>query len=501
MFITRISADGSRFEALTYLGATGEDFCSDVKLDSSGNVYVFGDTDSRFFPVTGGSYQTAAKGVENLVVAKLDHNLTSLMWSTYVGSSGLDFAESLILSPDGGLLLMGTTQSEDFPVTPGTTPPYLQPEPFDDYVYEMVQRPFLAKLDPTGSQLQSAYVLPFEGDWLGNSSQSSIFYGAAWGRIGLASQNATLNAEGLNGLPPLGAIYPYPYLVRFDSATNRPTYLGPLQQINGLNSFPAIGIAADAEGNAVIASSPALATYNLPGVPFTQLSQTGPYDQVSVVFNLDFSGEKRPLVTQVINPASLLAAPTAPGQVMIICGLGFGSLGITQVLIDGAAVSAISSAPDSIQVVAPTSVANEATFTLVVQKDGVSSDARSVPVAAVNPALFTAGNLGSGQALATNEDSTTNSPPQPAQKGHAVRLFATGLGVTDNSGRPVAAVTATVSGIPATIQAIAQATGYPSGYFAIDVIVPPTAPAGDFVPVVITVGGASSPSGVTVALR
>jgi uncharacterized protein (TIGR03437 family) len=45
------------------------------------------------------------------------------------------------------------------------------------------------------------------------------------------------------------------------------------------------------------------------------------------------------------------------------------------------------------------------------------------------------------------------------------------------------------------------ATGYPDGYIAIDISVPLGAPAGDFIPVAITVKGMTSQAGVTVALR
>ena len=56
-YVARISPDGSYFEALTYWGGNTGDFCEAVRLDASGNVYVFGETSSRFFPVTPDAYQ------------------------------------------------------------------------------------------------------------------------------------------------------------------------------------------------------------------------------------------------------------------------------------------------------------------------------------------------------------------------------------------------------------------------------------------------------------
>src|SRR5262249_55415921 len=140
-------------------------------------------------------------------------------------------------------------------------------------------------------------------------------------------------------------------------------------------------------------------------------------------------------------------------------------------------------------------------FSLVVQRDGVSSLRRTVPAAAVNPALFTVANTGSGQALAINENGPRNSPQQPGLKGHQLRLIGTGIGAIDGSGQPLAAVTAAVAKIPASVQAVAQAAGYPGGYSFIDIVVPEGAPAGDFIPIEVTVGGKTSQAGVTAALR
>jgi uncharacterized protein (TIGR03437 family) len=500
-FITRISSDGTSFEALTYLGGTGGDFCAGLQVDPSDeSVYVYGDTNSRFFPVTAGVYQSVSKGYENLFVSKLDRDLTRLIWSTYIGSGGQDYAQSVALAPDGGLLLSGTTLSMDFPVTPGTTPPYLPAGPFDGSLGGLTSRPFLTVLDPSGSALRSSYIFPFEGGWIGTAIQGASYFGVAWSTIWAISQNATLNAEGMDGLVALGEVYPYPFLVRFDVATNVPTYLGPLRNLNGLNSFGPAGIGVGPNGNVVVAGRGFDASaYNIPGVPYRQLGPSD--DQVVAVLNFDFSSEIIPLVTQVVNPASLAASPVSPGQLMQIRGLGFGSSGTTQVLIDGQPVPLISVASDSILVSAPASIAGEPSFQLLVRRDGVSSAERTVPAAAVNPALFTVANTGSGQALASGENQESASPQQPIPKGSRLRLFATGLGAVDPAGLPLATITANVVDLPAVVLATTPAEGYPSGYWAIDIMVPWVAPEGDFVPVGISVNGVASQWGVTVALR
>jgi len=84
-YVARISPNGTVVEAVTYLGGGG-DFCQDLRLDGSANVYAFGTTTSRSFPVTRGVFQTAAATNGSLFVTSLDSTLGALRWSTLSGS-------------------------------------------------------------------------------------------------------------------------------------------------------------------------------------------------------------------------------------------------------------------------------------------------------------------------------------------------------------------------------------------------------------------------------
>ncbi len=60
-------------------------------IDSSGDVYVVGRTDSTDFPGTaGGAQPSYGGGTQDLFVAKLNSTLTSILQSTYLGGSGDD---------------------------------------------------------------------------------------------------------------------------------------------------------------------------------------------------------------------------------------------------------------------------------------------------------------------------------------------------------------------------------------------------------------------------
>ena len=103
--MTKLNATGTALVYSTYLGGSGGtniyggsigDGGSGIAVDSSGNVYVTGSTDSSDFPTTAGAFQATFGGVSNTFsnafVAKLNPNLSgaaSLVYSTYLGGSGI----------------------------------------------------------------------------------------------------------------------------------------------------------------------------------------------------------------------------------------------------------------------------------------------------------------------------------------------------------------------------------------------------------------------------
>ncbi len=73
-----------------------------------------------------------------------------LIWSTHIGGIFADEGEAVAIGPGGGVYISGQTQSPFFPTTPGIATPSHAVESF------------VARLDPTGSQLE--YVTVFIGD-------------------------------------------------------------------------------------------------------------------------------------------------------------------------------------------------------------------------------------------------------------------------------------------------------------------------------------------------
>jgi hypothetical protein len=64
-FVSELNAGGSALLFSTYLGGSGVDGASGIALDSAGNIYVLGGTNSTNFSTTPGAYQTTYSGIYN----------------------------------------------------------------------------------------------------------------------------------------------------------------------------------------------------------------------------------------------------------------------------------------------------------------------------------------------------------------------------------------------------------------------------------------------------
>jgi uncharacterized repeat protein (TIGR01451 family) len=98
----------------TYLGGSGDDFANGVAVDTSGNVYVMGDTTSPNFP-THNAFRSTMPGLDNIFVTKFNASGTALVYSTYLGGSSNDLSGGIALDNSGNVYVTGQTTSPNFP--------------------------------------------------------------------------------------------------------------------------------------------------------------------------------------------------------------------------------------------------------------------------------------------------------------------------------------------------------------------------------------------------
>jgi hypothetical protein len=146
-FIAKFDATLSTLLASTLLGGSDFDCGSEIGLDAAGDVYLAGITLSPDLPVTPGVLQSSFAGGRypgEGFVARFDPTTSTLRYLTYLGGSGTESLPGLHVARDGSVYVTGTTESADFPVTPGA----VQPEGVGGR-----SDAFLAKINAAGSAL------------------------------------------------------------------------------------------------------------------------------------------------------------------------------------------------------------------------------------------------------------------------------------------------------------------------------------------------------------
>jgi hypothetical protein len=141
-FVAKLNPTGSALVYSTYLGGSGNDGAGGIALDSAGNAYISGSTTSTDFP-TKNPFQSANGGGEDAFVAKINASGSALIYSTYLGGGGDDFADGIAIDSAGSAYIAGQTNSTDFPTSNPLQPTYAGGN-FDA---------FIAKLNSSGSAL------------------------------------------------------------------------------------------------------------------------------------------------------------------------------------------------------------------------------------------------------------------------------------------------------------------------------------------------------------
>ncbi|MBT1689015.1 DUF7948 domain-containing protein [Dawidia soli] len=121
LFVAKLSGDGSRLLAGTYVGGSepdgindnilnrnyGDALRGDIIVDANDLVYFASSTYSTDFPAVNSG--TTHGGGQDAVLVKLTSDLSGIVWSRFIGGSGMDVAYSLELDPAGNVFVAGGT--------------------------------------------------------------------------------------------------------------------------------------------------------------------------------------------------------------------------------------------------------------------------------------------------------------------------------------------------------------------------------------------------------
>jgi len=114
-YIVSLDAFGRRRWS-TLLGGGQTDYCSGIHVSDEGVLAASGSTRSIDFPTSDGAFQSTNRGDYDAFAVRLDTSGV-MIWSTYLGGSDWDFGGSVSVDHDGSVVVAGSTQGVDFPIT------------------------------------------------------------------------------------------------------------------------------------------------------------------------------------------------------------------------------------------------------------------------------------------------------------------------------------------------------------------------------------------------
>ncbi|MFN7921344.1 MAG: SBBP repeat-containing protein [Bryobacteraceae bacterium] len=169
VFVTKLTPDGKSLVYSTYIGGGRTDLVAGFAIQPSGNVFIAGSTDSSDFPANGG-FQTALSSLPDAFVAKLSPTGT-LVYGTYLGGSGSDAASALAVDAAGNAYVAGSTDSASFPGSTSAAEP----------------NGFVSKIGPAGNTLEFTVIL--------GGSRSDSANGIAVDTSGIYVTGSTLSSD------------------------------------------------------------------------------------------------------------------------------------------------------------------------------------------------------------------------------------------------------------------------------------------------------------------
>lgn len=541
-FLTKLTPDGEGIAYSTFFGGTSSDAIRALAVDAEGNAYAVGETTSGDLPVTANAIQRERGGNQDGFFIKVNPTGTALLTATYLGGAGLDALEQVRLAPDGSVYVVGRTESPNIatrnPIQPGG--------------YGGARDGYFAQLSPAGTALVQASYLGGSGldefvacpvdststVYLVGSTASTnlpVTAGAAQSTFGGGQFDAAIIA--IADPDAVGPLFISPDRLMFSSGPGGPAQRQTVSlRVNlgqpawTVTAAPAWLTVDPASGRGagtinVTATPGALTIGDYPGTITITNTSLGLATRIPVSLSI---AALTPSITSagIVHAASYQPGAVSPGQIITIFGTNMGPTALVgaqldsrgrfatqlagvRVLFDFDPVPLIYVSANQVSAIVPYAAANRAISRVEVEFNGGRSTPVNLPVVPARPAFFTADSSGRGLAAALNESGSVNTPTTPASSGDIVVFYGTGEGLTTPANQdgaiPTAVnslrlpVTVRIGGREAEVVYAGSAPGLVAGVFQLNVRLPADLPAGNQ-PVELTVGTATTPAGVTVAV-
>jgi hypothetical protein len=239
----------------TYLGGGGNDVGNAIAVDSAGNAYVTGVTDSVDFPGVGaGSIQPMPRGSVDVFVTKINAAGNALVYSTYLGGSLAETGFAIAVDSAGNAYVTGETNSPTA-AGPGNIPfPLVGPiQP----LYGLGGDVFITKINAAGNALLYSTYLGNTGTDRGtgiavDGSGNAYVTGQTNGTFPTAAAFQSLNGGSIDA-----------FVTKINAAGSALVYSTYLGGTGSENSVEGGAIAVDTDGNAYVGGSTGSA--NFPG--------------------------------------------------------------------------------------------------------------------------------------------------------------------------------------------------------------------------------------------
>ncbi len=451
-FIFKLNPTGSAVVWGTYLGAQGFNFPSGITVDSSGGVYVAGQSELNSpFPTTAGAYKTKSCTDQCLQAWLVKYTPQgSVVFSTLLGDLDLTHGGAWeggvgpAVDPNGNIYIVGDIDSNTDIV--GTADAFNKTIGDNDR-----QQIVIARVDPTGSSMPYA-----------------TFYGGTGDEY----------ARGI-AVDSCGNIY----ITGQTDSTDLTVTSGAVQgRNNGKRT-----------------------QYNTFVAKFLQ-----PFFTPSGVTNGASYAAGRVAPGEIISIFGCNIGPETAAPYHLTNNKFDNSVNQTRVLFDGVAAPIIFAYTNQTSVVVPYSVAGKQTTQVVAEYRGIQSPPLTLPVANVIPGIFTQNASGSGAAAVLNSDYSVNRAGNAVARGDYIMLFGTMGGEIGQDGtiagstqaHPLSSsATITVGGVNAQVLYIGNAPGLIWGMTQVNLVIPASVTPGNAVPIVINIGGTQSQANATIAVK